>query len=133
MTEPRAKCSDTLVTLREHLESRLDSQQQALELAKELMNQRLRDAEKVLDHRLSVLNDLRGDVITKTEFLASHNALTSEFHAEAAGLRAEVLSLREWKAEQRGKASISSVYLSYVLAVVSMSISLVSLLYEMNK
>jgi hypothetical protein len=132
MTEPRGgqKC-DTLVSLKEYIETRMMAQQAAIDMAKELMEARLNRAEVDIDRRLDVLNHLRSDVLSKTEFVSAHAALTSEFHAEAAGLRAEVAGLKEWKAEQRGKASINSVYLSYALALVSLVIALITMVHDL--
>lgn len=131
MTAPQGKC-DTLVSLRDYFESRLESNQVAVDAARDLMEARMQRAESEMERRLDVLNHLRQDVLTKNEFTSAHAALTSEFHAEAAGLRAEVAALKEWKAEQRGKASMTSVYLSYGLAGIGLVISLVTLIYELT-
>lgn len=130
VTEPRAKC-DTLVSLRDYVDTRLAAQQQAVDAARQLMEARMQRQEAETERRLDVLNHLRSDVLSKTEFISAHAALTSEFHGEAAGLRAEVAMLKEWKAEQGGKASMTSVYLAYVLGVVGLIISAVALVHEM--
>ena len=131
MTEPKARC-DTLVTLRDHFDAQCQAHQRATDLARELMEARLARAEVEMERRLDVLNHLRSDVLSKTEFISAHAALTSEFHAEAAGLRAEVAMLKEWKAEQAGKASVSSVYFAYILAIAGVIMSAVTLIYELS-
>lgn len=129
MTPPPGKC-DTLVSLRDYFEARVTSSQLAIDTARDLMEARMERHELELERRLDALNHLRQDMLTKSEFTASHAALTSEFHAEAATLRAEISALKEWKAEQRGKASMTSVYLSYGVAGLGLVISLVTLIYE---
>ena len=71
--------------------------------------------------------------MTKNEFVASHTVLTAEFHAEAAGLRAEVAALKEWKAEQKGKASTTSVIMSTAIAVAGLLVSLLTLLHNLTQ
>ena len=124
-----AKC-DTIVSLRDYIESRLDSQEKAVGVAKELMEARMTIADKSLEYRLHNLNKLRDDVITKTEYLASHNTLTVEFHAEAACLRSEISALKEWKAEMKGKASMTSVYIAYGVSAISLVLAITQLIYE---
>lgn len=130
LTTSNIKC-DTLISLRDYIESRLTSQQMAIDLAKELMEARMTTSDKTLEQRLNGLNHLRSDIITKTEFASAHNALTIEFHAEAAGLRSEIAALKEWKAEQKGKASISSVYIAYVISLISFLLALVQLIHDL--
>ena len=133
MTEPRAKSTDSLVSLRDYFESHLTSHQRATDLARELMESRLERAEVEMERRLDVLNHLRSDMMTKVDFTAQHAGLMGEFRAEAAALRSEVAALKEWKAEQRGKASVTSVYLAYGLSVAGLLVSAITLAYEMVK
>lgn len=130
MTEPRQKC-DTLVTLKEHIEARLHAQQLAVDNARALMEARLESAEKALEARLDTLNHLRTAVLTRHEFDSAHLALTSEFHGEANTLRSELNMLKEWKAEQSGKASMASVYFAYLLAVAGLAISFATIVHDM--
>lgn len=131
MTEPRAKC-DTLVSLRDYLETRLAAQEQAVAAARVLMEARMERAETAMERRLDGLNHLREATVSKAEYISGHSALTAEFHAEAAALRAEVAGLKEWRSEQRGKASIGSMYLSIVLACGSLLVALVTLWHSLE-
>jgi hypothetical protein len=82
----------------------------------EAIDAKLHAAKEVLDHRLEALNALREDVITKTEYRAQHDALAQEFHAAVDLFAAQIGSLKEWKAEQGGKASQTAVVGAYVIA-----------------
>ena len=121
MAEPRRSPSD--VVTRELLDERTCRLMTVLSAAKELeitrheaIDAKLQAAKEVLDHRLEALNALREDVITKTEYRAQHDALAQEFHAAVDVFAAQIASLKEWKAEQGGKASQTAVVGAYVIA-----------------
>ena len=120
-----------MVSLRDYFESQCASNQRATDLARELMEARLQRTEIEMERRLDVLNHIRSDMMTKVDFTAQHAGLMGEFRAEAAALRAEVAALKEWKAEQKGKASVTSVYLAYGLSVAGLLVSAITLAYEM--
>ena len=131
MTDPRPKpieCTpllcpkldnSTLVSLREYIEARLMASQQALDLARQLM-----------DARLDGLNHLRSQVLTKSEYESAHTALIARHDGDQKVVMAAIADIREWKAEQRGKASMTSVYAAYFLGCLGLVISLVSLWHE---
>ena len=121
MTEPR---KPTDVVTRELLDERTCRLMAVINASKELelerhvaIDAKLGAAKEVLDHRLETLNALREDVITKTEYRAQHDALAQEFHAAVDSFAAQIASLKEWKAEQGGKASQTAVVGAYVIAV----------------
>ena len=121
MTEPR---KPTDVVTRELLDERTCRLTAIMSAAKELeiarhdaIDAKLGAAKEVLDHRLEALNALREDVISKTEYRAQHDALAQEFHAAVDLFAAQIGSLKEWKAEQGGKASQAAVIGAYVIAV----------------
>ena len=137
MTEPKTPRCDTLVSLRDHFDVQLIAMERSLVLARELMDERIKLSHQELERRLHDLNRLREDVMTKTEFTALHSSLTSEFHGEAKGLRAEVAMLKEWVARTdgatTGKASASSMYIAITSGVVGFVISLVGLIHSLWK
>ena len=90
-------------------------------------------AELEIDRRMDALNHLRADMLTKGDFTAQHGLLMGEFRAEASSLRAEVGALKEWKAEQSGKASVTSVYLSYAIALGALLVSISTLAHAVMK
>ena len=79
---------------------------------------KMQAAEKVLEHRLLGLNELRAGVITKTEYDAKHEVVRSELGA-----------IREWQAEQKGKASQTAVIGAYALSGIGLLIGLLTLIY----
>ena len=124
MAEPRQRSPSDVVT-RELLDERTCRLMAVIGAAKELevarheaIDARLGASKEVLDHRLHLLNELRGDVITKTEYLAQHDSLAKEFHAAVDVFSAQIASLKEWKAEQGGKASQTAVVGAYVIAII---------------
>ncbi len=122
MTEAKRNGSDN-VTFRDldertcRLMAIITSAKEADTLRHDAITAQVGAAEKVLGERLHLLNELRGDVITKTEYLAQHNALASEFHGVVKLFQSEISGLKEWKAEQGGKASQTAVIGAYVIAV----------------
>ena len=111
-----------LVSLKEFIEVRLDASQHALELARELM-----------EVRLEGLNHLRNQVLTKAEYDSAHHALAVKHDSDVKMIQASISDLREWKAEQKGKASQTSVYLAYCISILGLIISLVTLWHEVIK
>jgi hypothetical protein len=79
------------------------------------------------------LNELRGDVITKTEYLAQHDSLAKEFHAAVDMFQAQIGALKEWKAEQGGKASTVSVFMLGIGMVVGWLIGIAGLVHSFTR
>jgi len=118
-----------IITLRDLMKSEIKRVEDAIVASERLdisrheaIDAKLQAAENVLEHRLEGLNELRGDVITK-----------GECRAERAPLAVELDILRQWKAEQRGKASMTSVIGAYILAILSMLVGLVGVILEFVK
>ncbi len=122
---------DTLVSLRDYFESRLDANQLAVQTARELMEARMTAAERELERRLEGLNHLRNTVLTRGEFEMAHSALAAELKAEAGWLRQSVAEMREWRALQDGKASMASVYVSYLIGFGGLITGLVAMIHEL--
>jgi len=58
-----------------------------------------------------------GLMLTRPEYNAQHDALASEFHSAVKLFQAEIAGLKEWKAEQGGKASTAAVLGAYAVAI----------------
>jgi hypothetical protein len=123
--------NDTLVTLRDYIESQFASHLQMHAAAKDAVDARLAKSDAVLESRLAMLNELRGDVITKGEYHSGHVALAAELHSEAARFAAEISALKEWRAEQSGKASMAAVYVAYIIGFGGLLMSAVALIHEL--
>jgi hypothetical protein len=124
VTTPRATTKADVVT-RDLLDERTCRIMHIIGSAKELeverhaaIDAKLSAASMVLEERLHHLNELRGDVITKKEYTAQHDGLAKEFHNAVDMFQSQIAALKEWKAEQRGKASQSSVLGAYIVGVV---------------
>jgi hypothetical protein len=124
MTTPRATNKADVVT-RDLLDERTCRLMHIIGSAKELeverhaaIDAKLQAASTVLNERLYHLNELRGDVVTKKEYTAHHESLAKEFHAAVDMFQSQIAALKEWKAEQSGKASQSSVFGAYIVGVV---------------
>jgi hypothetical protein len=124
MTTPRATNKADVVT-RELLDERSQRIMDVIDAAKQLelarhaaIDAKLQASNEVLEHRLRMLNDLRGNVVSKTEYTVHHQALAAELSGTIKVFQAELKILNEWKAEQGGKASTTAVMGAYVLALV---------------
>ena len=134
MTEPR-KPSD--VVTREILDERTCRLMAVLNSAKELelarheaIEAKLSAANEVLEQRLHYLNELRGNVITKGEYLSQHNSMIAEHHGDVKVLQTQINNLIEWKAEQKGKASMLSVMVVGVGMVIGWAIGIAGLIHS---
>ena len=114
---------EDLVTLRDLVDLEIRRLETMLTAAKELevsrheaIDAKLAASHNALQDRLHFLNELRNDVITKTEYSASHESLANEFHGAVKLFQAEISGLKEWKAEQGGKASQTAVVGAYIIA-----------------
>ena len=114
-----------IVTLRDLVNAQIERLESLLAAAKELeasrhdaIDAKLAASHDVMETRLEHLNALRSDVITKTEYVAQHESLSKEFHAAVDIFQSQIAALKEWKAEQGGKASTAAVAGAYVLALV---------------
>jgi hypothetical protein len=100
-----------IVSLREYLESRLEAIQATMTATDKSMEIRLNAMNELRDQ----INQERGRYITKDEHEPTHQRLESD-----------VRDLRESRAELAGKASMTSVYWTGLMAALAMLISLVS-------
>ena len=87
------------------------------------MQEATRIAKKEQDRRLDSMNEFRqalkdanGTFITRTEYGNLHERIQED-----------IKGLRESRAESQGKASMGSVYISYLIAIIAMIISLLHL------
>jgi hypothetical protein len=101
------------VSLRDHFESRLTSLEKATEVAK-----------KEMDRRLDSMNEFReqlrkqeGTFLTKENYEPRHEALAQQ-----------IKELQLDRARVEGKASITSVYISYALSIISILLALAKIL-----
>jgi hypothetical protein len=101
--------------------------------AQTVLDARLKTSMEVLETRLHLLNELRGDVITKTEYTAQHSVLAAELRNLEKLHQVDVSNLREWRANQEGKASHTSVVFAGTIAVLSLILSAAALFHEMYR
>lgn len=99
------------VTLREFVEAKFEA-----------IDKALMTATGVLEARLEHLNELRGNVITKTEYEAKHEAL-----------RTEIESLKLSRAELAGKASQTAMITTLLISGIAAALSLVNFLLHWIK
>ena len=93
-----------LVTLREYLESKLEAQEKALNLARDLLNVRL---EGMNEFRAD-LQRLEGSFLTRMQF----DAMMTKYDLE-------IKSLNKSRDETKGKADSFLVYIGWVLAIIA--------------
>lgn len=112
------RCDLMQVSLREYFESRLAASEQALVLARDLMNSRLEG-----------MNELRKQIDRQEATYATRLMLEETVKRIETDLRV----LRESRAELAGKASASSVIMALVLAVSGLVLSALGLAWGMVK
>lgn len=103
------------VSLKEYFESRLCSIEQATKSAAAQMEKRLEGMNEFRD----ALKDQATKFLTKDEFNIQHIRVQDD-----------VRMLRESKANLEGKASQTSVFIAYGIAVVSLIIAIISLFHK---
>jgi hypothetical protein len=108
---------DNKVTLKEHIETRLVALEKATEVAARLM-----------EHRLQGMNEFRVQLKEKADHFVTHQ----EYDAVIDGMVDDIRELREAKATQEGKASQMSVNIAYIISIIGLIISIVSLVWKMT-
>lgn len=116
MAGPQRSNNPDIVSLREYLESRLDGLSETMRATATSLDKRLEG----MNEFRSAMNDQRinlesriGEGIPRSEYVVQHRALESQ-----------VAQIREWQAKQEGKASQSSVWGAYVVAVIGWMIGI---------
>lgn len=111
------------VTLKEYIESKIESLDKKIEMNLHLNQIALDKAAAQMDERLSRMNEFRdtlrdqaGTFITRTEI----ELITSKIDVD-------IRELRESRAKLEGKADQNSVYVAYVFAIIAVIISLIKL------
>lgn len=112
------------VTLKEFLSDKIDALEDKTNLKIKLNQIALDKFEDKLEIRLHGMNEMRGVIkdqiasaVTKKEIDVMNEKISSDLKM-----------LREFVAELKGKASMSSVYFSYFVAVIGVIIAIVGLL-----
>lgn len=110
MNGPPRSNNPEMVSLREYLESRLDG-----------LSETMRATATSLDKRLEGMNEFRSamnDQRINLESRIGEGVPRSEYVVQHRALELQVAQIREWQAKQEGKASQSSVWGAYAVAVV---------------
>lgn len=103
------------VSLKEHLESRCD-------LRMESMDKAITLAKQALDTRLDQMNEIRSAMKEQaSQYITRH---------EHDFLVSDIQSLKESRAELRGKASQTSVIIGYVFSFLGLLIATISLFHR---
>ncbi len=110
------------VTLKEYFESRLCAIEKAIIVAKEAIDARLESMNEFREQ----LSKQANTFLTRELYDTFHNFIQKEI----AELQKEINSLQISKAIIENKASTKSVYITWVLATVSILLSLITLLFK---
>ena len=113
-----------VVTLKEHFDERMRSQDRAVQVAV-----------AALEHRLEGMNEFRATVneianrsVTRQEFDLLRNKLSDQFAETKERTDSDIRSLRESRALLEGKASQSSVILAMILSISGLLLGVIGLL-----
>ena len=108
------RIEDTSVSLREFVESKLESLEKATAVAYEAMEERLKGMNEFRD----ALRDQTSNFLTRTEFIAAHERVCDDIRI-----------LREYRASLEGKASQQAVVGAYILAAIGFVIGILGLFH----
>jgi hypothetical protein len=81
------------------------------------------DLERIERENAELHRKQDGLLLTRPEYNAQHDALAGEFHGAVKLFQAEISGLKEWRAEQGGKASQTAVVGAYIIAIAGWLIS----------
>lgn len=117
----------TVVSLKEHIDTRLEAIEAATRAAAATMDKRLNSMNEFRD----TLRDQASRFVTRDE-LAAQLARTSDITAtERAVLRDQIQELKTFKTVADTKASISSVYISYALGILGLLVGVAGLILKL--
>ena len=108
------------VSLKEYFEARFDAMDKALELAQRANDARLAGMNEFRD----AMKDQTGHFVTRTEANATRNQMLAEIKVELASICADIEILKKFQSVSEGKASQSSVIIAYIIAGISILLSL---------
>ena len=117
---------DDYVTLRDYFESKINLLQNEVKIRIDALKEATDIAKSAMDERLARMNEFRDTLkdqnatfITKSEFLAYQDRISSQFKDNDKA----IADLRTSRDEARGKASQNQVLIAYVFAIVSIVLS----------
>jgi len=113
------------ISLKEYVDARFTSVEEAVRVASYALNQRL---EGMNEFRAS-MNDIASRTVPRTEFDLLRERMNSMASCnELDALRAEVKALQQYKATMEGKASQSSVMWAILLGLAGLLLSAIGLI-----
>ena len=123
-----------VVTLRDYIDSRLDEQRAYFEAKIAAIDKATCESTESLNKRLEGMNEFRSALkdqnatfMPRTEYAIQHEKLSEDLKAARNALDSDIRILRESKATLEGKASMTSVFVGYVLTVIALLIAAVAL------
>ena len=131
MTPPKKDFSySDGITLREHLETIINSQKEYFESRLAAMDKAVNVSRVTMETRLEGMNEFRnslkdqsGTFITRTELTLTFDKL----HAEIKGLAGRIEGLELYKSSMEGKASQMSVNIAYLISIISIIFGIINL------
>jgi hypothetical protein len=109
-----------MVTLKEHLETRLDALDKSIAVATQALEKRLSGMNEFRD----TLRDQAARFVTRDEVTAQIARMSDLASAERAAMRDQIKLLQTFVDKSEGKASLISVYIGYVIGIAGIVIAL---------
>jgi hypothetical protein len=100
--------------LKEYFEQKITSLEKAVGVASQAMDRRLEGMNEFRDS----LKDQSEKFVTKDEYIAGHDRVADD-----------IRMLREAKANMEGKASMTSVFIAYGIAILSLIIGVIAIFH----
>ena len=121
MTPTQSPTNREIVSLKEHLESRIASVEKSISVANVAMQERLAGMNEFRD----TLRDQSSRFITRDESEAKHNAILSHVNTRLDAMCEQLRILEKYQSQMEGKASQSQLNLNLLLTVIALLLSIV--------
>lgn len=122
---------NTKISIKEFFDARFNELKNYMDVKFSAMEKSTCLAQDNLNTRLESMNEFRNSLKDQTAHYvtrAEHNSLAIKYELEVKNLQKSIDENKLYISEQKGKASVQSVYMAYVFAVVGMIIGIIGLL-----
>ena len=129
MTPTQSPTNREFVTLKEHLESRIDSVEKSITIANVAMQERLKGMNEFRD----TLREQASKFITRDESEAKREAIVSHMDVKMDAMCEQLRMLEKYQSQMEGKASQSQLNLNLLLTVIALLLSIVGTIIGLTR
>jgi hypothetical protein len=129
MTPTQSPTNREFVSLKEHLESRIDSVEKSITIANVAMQERLKGMNEFRD----TLREQASRFITRDESEAKRAAIVAHMDVKMEAMCEQLRILEKYQSQMEGKVSQSQFNLNLLLTVVALLLSIVGTIIAVTK